>query len=205
MSSGPRVRFAFRVVDGPGAGLCCGGWRLWTRAEDTYLTAVSLGDTWKVSLHGDVWWACSVTAENARRPDTVLPAGHDRAMWRFTPTPFVDGRRLAFAVGVFRHALRPGPPDPRETVVVVPDRWDVLTLALIRMTEPGVGPDPGWHVLGGPLPLASGRRVWLTVSHDDVPPAEPEPVPDGVMVEPVGPGTHDVASPGCFVKGLHVA
>lgn len=198
------MRFAFRVTDGLGAGLCCGGWRLWTHAEDTYLTAASLGDTWKVSLHGDDWWASSVTAENARRPDTVLPAGHDRAMWRFTPTPFVEGRRLAFAVGVFRHALRAEPPDSRETVVVVPDRWDVLTLALVRMTEPDVAPDPGWHVLGGPLPLASGRRVWLTASHKGISPGEPEPVPDGVMVEPVSLETHGVASPGWLVKGVRV-
>lgn len=199
------MRFGFRVTEGSAAGLSCGGWRLWTHAESTYLTAKSLDDTWKVSLHGDDWWANAVTAENARRSETVLPQGHDRAVWRFTPTPFVDGRRLAFAVAVFRHALRPEPADPRETVLPVPDRWDVLSLALVSMTEAGVGPDPDWQVVGGPLPLTSGRRVWLTTGHQDVVPGEPEPVPVGVMVQPVDPGTHGVASPGWLVKGVHWA
>lgn len=204
MAKSLRVRFAFRLVDGPEAGLSCGGWRVWTNAEDTYITATSLHDTWKVSLHGDEWWAAQVTKENAAREDTVLPAGHPRAIWRFQPTAFVDGHRVAFAIGAFRHALLPEGADSRETVIGVPDRWDVLTLALVRMTEPDVEPDPEWNVVGGPLPLTSGRRVWVTSHAEAIPPSEPEPMAVSTMIEPWTPETHGVISPGWIVRGVHV-
>lgn len=198
------VRFAFRLVDGPDAGLSCGGWRVWTHDEGTYITAKSLRDTWKVSLHGDAWWAAQVNKENAQRADTVLPTGHDRAMWRFQPTAFVGGHRVAFAIGAFRHALRPEAADSREALVGVPDRWDVLSLALVRMTEPDVEPDPTWQIVGGPLPLASGRRVWVTCHAEEIGRGEPEPMADSTMIEPWTPETHGVASPGWIVKGVHI-
>lgn len=46
-----RVRFAFTIPDGAHAGLTNGGWRLWVRGEDTYLTNRAFGDVWKLSLH----------------------------------------------------------------------------------------------------------------------------------------------------------
>lgn len=199
------MRFAFRVTEGPNAGLSCGGWRVWTHDEGTYITATSLNDTWKVSLHGDEWWAAQVTAENAARADTILPAGQPRAMWRFQPTAFVDGHRVAFAIGALRHALRPERVDDRETVIDVPDRWDVLSLALVRMTEASVELDPAWPLVGGPLTLTSGRRVWVTSHADPVTPTGPEPVPESTMIEPWTPETHDVISPGWIVKGVHIA
>lgn len=205
MAKSPRVRFTFALLNDAGSSLSCGGWRVWTNAEDTYITATSLRDTWKVSLHGDQWWASAITRENAKRADTVLPPGHDRTMCRFEPTVFQDGHRIAFAIGVFRHALLPGPLHPREAVVEVPDRWDTLTLALVRMTEPDIEPDPEWHLIGGPLPLASGRQVWVTEHYNRVPPMEPEPQATGSMIESWSPQTHDVASPGWIVKGVHVA
>ena len=198
------MRFTFRVESGPNAGLSCGGWRVWTHGEARYITGKPLKDTWKVSLHGDEWWAAAVTKENAQRRDTVLPPDLDRSVWRFQPTSFSQGHRIAFAVGVFRHALRPEPVDKSETVIAVPDRWDVLSLALVRMTEPGVDVDPAWAVVGGPLMLASGRRVWVTRSVEAIEPTDPEPVAVGAMIEPVSPETHGVASPGWLVKGVHV-
>jgi hypothetical protein len=205
MAKSKPVRFAFRLADGPTAGLSCGGWRVWTHAEDTYITAKSLRDTWKVSLHGDEWWAAGVTKENSLREDTVLPTGHPRAVWRFHPTAFVDGHRVAFAIGIFRHALLPEQMDSQEHVIDVPDRWDILSLALIRMTEPDVDPDPTWNLVGGPLSLASGRRVWVTSHAEEIPPGEPEPMATSSMIEPWTPETHDVASPGWIVKGVHVS
>lgn len=205
VAKSPPLRFNFRLQDGPHSGLSCGGWRVWTNAEDTYITAKSLRDTWKVSLHGDEWWAAGVTKENSLREDTVLPAGQPRAVWRFQPTPFVDGHRVAFAIGVFRHALLPGESDTREFVIDVPDRWDILSLALVRMTEPGVEPDPMWTIVGGPLPLISGRRVWVTSHGEEIPPSKPEPMAVSSMIEPWTPETHGVASPGWIVKGVHVA
>lgn len=200
----PRIRFAFRLGDGLAAGLSCGGWRVWTHGESTYITGKPLADTWKVSLHGDDHWAAAVTAENAASPGTVLPAGHDRAMWRFTPTAFEEGRRTAFAIGVFRHAFRPEPLDPKETVIGVPDSWDVLALALVRMAEPGVGPAKGEELVGVPLSLASGRTVWVARALDRIDPLDPEPIPISTMIEPVTPERHGVASPGWLVKGVHI-
>lgn len=137
MAKRPRIRFSFQIANGPNQGLSCGGWRVWTHAEDTYITAKSLGDTWKVSLHADAWWANSVTQENARRDDTVLPVGLNRSLWRFEPTPFIEGRRLAFGIAVCRNALLPRTFDETDEVLEVPDRWDVLTVAAAWMTEPG--------------------------------------------------------------------
>jgi hypothetical protein len=206
VSRAERVRFTFHLVDGPNAGLSCGGWRVWTHGEATYITAKALHDTWKVSLHGDEWWASSVTAENAERADTVLPPDLQRSVWRFQPTQFSGGRRLEFALGVFRHALLKEPTlDAREVIVTVPDSWDVLTLALVWMTEPDVDADPNWTLIGGPLPLSSGRRVWVTSSYDRVAPVEPQPIAVSTMIEPVTPLTHDVASPGWLVHGVHVS
>jgi hypothetical protein len=201
-----RIRFAFRLpLDNGSAGLQVGGWRVWTHGESTYIGAKPLRDTWKVSLHADDYWAAAVTSENARRPDTVLPEGMPRDAWRFEPTPFHDGRRTAFAIGVFRHAFRPEAPDPAETAIDVPDRWDVLALALIRMAEPGVPPEPDEHLIGPLLPLESGRTVWVASALQAVGATEPEPVPASNMIEPVWPGQHDVASPGWLVKGVHIA
>ncbi len=196
MSRRRRLRFGFRLVDGAQAGLSCGGWRVWTHSEDTYITAKPLGDTWKVSLHADDWWATAVTSENAQREDGILPASLPRSAWRFQPTELVDGSRIAFGIGVFRHALREEPIDRTETVISVPDRWDLLSLALVRMTEPGVDAHPDWTLVGGPQLLASGRRVWVTSSFEQIDPADPEPVAPGTMIEPVTPETHGVASPG---------
>ncbi|MFQ1003675.1 hypothetical protein [Modestobacter sp. SSW1-42] len=89
-----------------------------------------------------------MTKEISLREDTIRQAGQPRAVWRFQPTPFVDGHRVAFAVGVFRHAPLPGESDTRECVIDVPDRWDVLSLGLVRMTEPSVEPDPMWTIVG---------------------------------------------------------
>lgn len=204
MPKSPRLRFAFALLGGPNDGLRCGGWRVWTKAEDTYITDKNLGDTWKVSLHGDEAWRVAMTSENEASENPVLPKGHDRALWKFTPPPFVDGQQLAFVVAVTRGALRPEPVDPNEMVVEVADSWDRITGVYLRMTEPGVALDGSHLVLGRPLPLDSGRQVWLTVYSEPIEPAEPEPVPVSAMIEPMSPETHDVTAPGLIVKGIHI-
>jgi len=48
--------------------------------------------------------------------------------------------------------------DSREVVIEVEDRWDRLTYAMVCMTEPSVVlVHP--RIVGGPLQLASGRKV----------------------------------------------
>ena len=204
MTKTPRIRFSFQILQGPSKGLVCGGWRVWTHAEDTYITAKSLRDTWKVSLHGESWWACAVTKENSRRPDTILPTELDRSVWTFRPTPFVDGRRLAFAIAVCRHGMLSDTVDPAEEIIEVPDRWDRITIAAVRMTEPGAAPDPSWSIVGEPLHLASGRTVWVTQSTESIEPTQPEPTAAGALIRPLSPETSDVTAPGWLVTGVHI-
>jgi hypothetical protein len=157
----PLVRFGFVIEDGPNRGLACGGWRVWTRHEDTYITAKSLNGTWKTSLHGDAVWQLAVTKEHLRAAQRPVWTEPDRAPFKFRPTRFVDGKRLAFVVAATRGALPPQPLDSRELRVAVEDRWDTLTSVWIWMTETG----RDFHedgLLAGPLPLASGRNVWTT-------------------------------------------
>jgi hypothetical protein len=163
-----RLRYAFAITQGPNAGLRCGGWRIWTSGEDTYITAKSVGGLWKASLHGDVSWRVAVTAENERSANPVLVDGHRNAPWVFAPTPFHRGQRLAFAVVLTRGSLVPEPVDPKETVVEVDDRWDRLTGIYIRMTETGVLLERTHLVIGGPLALTSGRQVWVTAHSEHI-------------------------------------
>jgi len=195
--------FSFEITSGPNAGLRCGGWRVWTRKEDTYITTAELGPKWKASLHGDVAWQVAITRENAASPDRLLPVGHDRAPWKFTPPPFIDGRRLAFAIAVSRGALRPDPPvEGDEHTIIAEDRWDLVTVAQVWMTEPGaaLGIEPSL----GPLALASGRQVWVAGAWEEVEPMDPEPVPVSAMIEPMWPEKHGVTAPGYMVRGVHL-
>lgn len=169
-----RVRFAFKIVDGPNAGLACAGWRCWTNGDDTYLTAMTVGGVWKLSLHGDESWRWAVTAEHIAAGAPIAGSAGNRLAWEFQPTEFVDGVRDAFAVGVLRNALRPVPVDEREEVVPVEDRWDRLTVAYLSMTEPGVTVEPP-RPIAPPLALASGRRVWLWSQSESILAGQPEP------------------------------
>ena len=84
-----RLRYAFAITRGPNAGLGCGGWRIWTHNEDTYITAKSVGDKWKASLHADASWRVAITIEHEQSGnDPILPGAHRNAPWEFTPTEF---------------------------------------------------------------------------------------------------------------------
>jgi hypothetical protein len=198
-----RVRFAFTIPDGPHAGLSNGGWRLWVRGEDTYLTNRAFGDVWKLSLHGDEAWQFAVTSEHVRAGAQVVPAARERRVWwTFAPPPMEGGGRFAFAVAVPRGVLRPGALDAGELHIAVEDRWDRLTVARVHMTEPGVDFTPA-RLVAGPLPLASGRQVWLSARAEEAEPAVPSPPPDGAVVEVWSPETHDVAAPGLFLRPMN--
>jgi hypothetical protein len=197
------VRFAFTIADGPNAGLTSGGWRIWVRHEDTYITSKSIGGIWKVSLHGDIAWRLAVTKQHQDSPTPVWTED-DRAPWKFEPTPFVDGVRRAFFIAAFRGSLRRLPMDPRDTHVSVADRWDEVTLVTVCMTEPNVELDAPRRI-SEPLQLRSGRRVWLHAHTEDLEGgAEPEPEPVSSMVEPVWPGEHGVPVPGLVLRGVNV-
>lgn len=199
-----KARFAFAITAGPNAGMACSGWRVWTSREDTYITATSVGSMWKASLHGDESWRIALTAENERSDSPMLPGGHKNAPWEFERTSFVDGHRLAFAVAAARDAFRPEVVPANETVIPVEDRWDRLPIAYIRMTEPGVQLATDQLHVGGPLPLASGRQVWITAGSEQVAPSEPEPVPAGSMIKPLVPAVDGVAAPGLMVVAVNV-
>jgi len=199
----PKIRFAFTIAEGPNAGLTSGSWRVWVSKEDTYIAAAEIGGMWKCSLHGDDAWQWAITQEEAASDDPVW-VGADRAPWKYKPPPFLNGHRLAFVICTFRHALLPRDIDPHDVHIRVEDRWDQVTLACIRMTEPGftVSDD---RIIGGPLALASGRQVWVTAKTEPLPGGEPEPQAISSMLEPAIPGAHDVAAPGVFHRGVHVA
>jgi hypothetical protein len=199
-----KLRFAFTIPAGPNAGLTSGSWRVWTNGEDTYIAAAALGHMWKASLHGDIAWRIAVTSENVLSDDPVLPSWHDRAPWKFAPTKFAEGRRLAFAIGVLRGALGPYPLDVKDLHIAVDDRWDQVTVGYIWMTEPGVDLGQVSRLVGDPLSLASGRRVWLVAGTEEIPGGEPEPQAAGSMIEPRLPETHEVSAPGFLVRGVHL-
>ena len=58
-------------------------------------------------------------------------------------------------------------------------------------------------VLDDPLPLASGRKVWVTAGWEEIARGGPQRQAVGSMIEPAFPEAHDVSSPGIFVKGVH--
>ncbi|HMJ77435.1 MAG TPA: hypothetical protein VK507_15760 [Iamia sp.] len=169
------------------------------------MTAKTFAGKLKVSLHGDEAWQLAFTGEHARQPDSLVPPGHDRVMWKFDPTEFEEGRRLAFAIGVVRGALRPRETDAKEDpeTIVVEDRWDLVTVAKVWMTEPGVVLDPGFAHLDPPMPLVGGRQVWVTVASEEIEPQEPEPAPDAVIMKIMRPEEHDVSCPGVLLVGAN--
>lgn len=197
------LRFTFAITTGPRAVLTTGGWRLWVRGDDTYIADKATGALWKTSLHGDVAWRLAATQEAMAGDAPPIPPGMDRALWKFDPPPFVNGGRLAFFIAATRGCMRPGRLDSREVVIEVEDRWDQLTHAMVWMTEPTVVlVHP--RVVGGPLQLASGRKVWLTADVQALPPCDPEPIPASSMIEPMWPEKHGVPCPGIIIRGVHL-
>ena len=203
MNGNERRRLAFQIVDGPNAGLASPGWRVWTHRDSIYMTAGTTGGQWKLSLHGDVAWRYGQTSEDQRSDNPVLPAGRDRAVWKFEPTPFENGVRRAFAIAVARHALLPMEMPRKESVVAVEDRWDRLTTLFFEVTLPGVDLQTRRAIVGDPLPLIDDRRLWLTAGSEQCN-GEPERQAVGAMIEPALPDTHDVAFPGILVRGVHI-
>lgn len=197
-----KIRFAFTIAEGPNAGITCGGWRVSVHGEGTYISSTAVGGIWKTSLHGDAAWRLAVTKEHFASSTSVYN-GPDRAPWKFQPTKFVSGKRLAYAIGVFRHALRPESIDPKEVQIAVNDSWNELTVAYIWMTEPGVELLSD-RLVGGPLLLKSRRSVWVTAGVEEIGDMKPEPVARSTFAEPVSPEVNGVLAPGVLVRGVHV-
>lgn len=198
------IRFCFVATSAEGERLTSGGWRVWVNKDDIYLTAKSVADRWKVSLHGDRAWRLAVTREHHGQPDSVW-RDPDRAPWKFSPTEFVDGIRQTFAVGVTRGALLPSPSaDRHEQEVKVPDRWDVLGVVYLWTTEGQASLADREDLFAGPLEMAGGRRLWLTAVCEKLPAGDPEPPSVSTMIEPLWPEKHGVPVPGLLVRGVHV-
>lgn len=176
------------------------GW-VSTNKDDTYIAPAGLGGKWNCSLHRDVAWRWAVTTEELTSPNPVWRS-QDRAPWKFEPTPFVDGVRLAFVNCTFRHAPLPLPLDPRDEQIRVNDRWDQVTQARIWMSEPHIELSDD-RLIADPLLLDSGRHVWVKAATEALPEGKPEPLAVGSMLEPAVPGVLDVLAPGVFHRGVH--
>lgn len=196
------IRFSFTIAEGPNAGLTTGAFKLWTSKEDTYLAPVELGGVWNLSLHADSVWRWAVTSEHMTTPNPIVP-GPGRMAFDYEPVEFEDGRRLAFTICTFRHALLPRELDVKALHVRVDDSWQEVTLAGIWMTEPGVELERSRPV-GDPLMLDSGRRVWVSAWTESVPDGEPEPQAVSSMIEFAMPDKHAVRGPGVFLRGVHL-
>ncbi len=192
----------FTIQSGPNAGLTLSGWRLQVRKEDTYIIAKTVGGIWKTSLHGDVAWRHAMTREHVDSGAPPQLTG-DRAAWRFTPTEYVNGQRLAFVVATARSCFRPETLDTREAQIPVEDRWDRLYLAKVWMTEAGSDKDLSTHpdLLGDPFTMSSGRRVWLTFDVEETTAVPAEPIADSVILLPQWPEKRSVFAPGLLAVG----
>lgn len=204
MSKKKKIRFAFTIQPGGGIPLTSGSLRVWTNKEDTYMTSVALAGTWKVSLHGEVAWQIAATSEHLRSENPVWSASQGRAPWKFSPTEWVNGRRLAFVVAASRGALIAAPIESGDVHITAEDRWDRITMAQIWMTEPDVDLPNDARLVGGPLSLASGRKVWVTADTQEVPGEKELVVARGIMAQPLLPETHNVSAPGLLLRGVHI-
>jgi len=202
------MRFAFVLPD---AGLALGGWRVYTSESDIMIGAKGL-TSMKVTLHDETRssaerpWRFAYTSEHMRGTNPVWPRDKDRAVYKFRPTPFVDGIRRTFAIAAPRGGLRKEPCGAKEHQIIVPDQWDTMGVAMILTTEPGVEPT-GWNLaIHDPLTLANGRHVWVACSHQKVEPIDPERPPDNNLIRVLSPDQDDdVTCPGFIVPGLNVA
>jgi hypothetical protein len=89
------------------------------------------------------------------------------------------------------------------TTVPVEDRWDRITLAGLYMTEPGVDLDVSDTMIGGPLPLASGRRVWLTTRQEAFDGQEEHDIISS-MIMPLSPEADKVPAPTLLLVGVRL-
>ncbi|MCU1470046.1 MAG: hypothetical protein JWQ39_1195 [Glaciihabitans sp.] len=199
------VRFAFSLTDEGAGVLSCGGWRIWTSHNDTYISSKTLEGTWKASLHGDIAWRVAATSENMSSERRVLPEGSDRAPWKFAPTAFSDGKRLAFVVAVNRNALLEEHTDPREIQVPATPRWDTLTTVRIWMTEPGMTLQVDAQV-GQTLSLSNGRKLWIEHKYEVVDGWDnvPQLPAASAMLEVKTPEKDGVLAPGFLISGVYL-
>ncbi len=203
------LRFSFELDgDHRTQGLRLPGWRVLANKNDVYITTKSLGGTLKVSIHDEIRyqherpWLLAYTKEHMRSDRPLWPTDRDRTVHRFRPTDFENGIRRVFAIGVTRGCLRPNRRVDNEAVVGVPDRWDALTVVNILMTETNELPS-GWDLPTTPsLPLDNGRHVWIASNTEQVDEIDPEPVPDGNILQVRDPDEHDVACPGLMVRPI---
>lgn len=194
------IRFCFRITSGPNSGHAVGQFRVWTNGDDTYIADRNV-KSWKTSLHGDIAWRTAETRESSTSSAPRLPAGTDRAPWKFSPPPFADGYRCAYVIGVTRGSLRPLEVPARYHTVEVRDRWDELTKVSLWMAEPGVPNPPASDRIGPLLRLSSGLKVWAVAGAESLKGGQPGPVPIAALYEPQVPGIHDVITPGLLVRG----
>lgn len=199
-----RASIGFKIENGVNAGLAHGSWAINTHGEDTYIWVVK--GVLKVSLHGDAAWQVAYTSEHVASGRAPAWPGEGRTVFPLTPTPFdVHGRRMVLLIAVQRDAMLSHPLPRCDAVISVQDKWDEITVACLWMTEPGVVLEPTERVVAGPLPLRSGRNIWVSQRTDVwTPPERPDLPCVGAIVEPTDWSADGPLAPLLLVRGFHV-
>lgn len=198
------ISWTFAITSGANAGLSNGPWKLNTSREDVYLWLTPRRGPLKLSLHGDDAWRIAYTREHMMTDNPLWPS-NDRLAYSFTPPPFdAQGRRLALRLIMTRAAMLPGLQDPGSYTIPVDDRWDRLTAACLWMTEPDASLDSAFEMIGSPLPLESGRQVWIVRATQGTN-GVPEPQCDGAMIQPLDPQEGGPDVPTLLVTGVNIA
>jgi hypothetical protein len=197
------VRFA--VVD-PTTGLHCGGWRVWARKSDVYLSGLDLGRRIKVSLHPGSWrvaftqehWSTGKAPNNAPGPG--------RSIWEIEHLPRLDdGVQHAWFITVSPEALiSKAQLKANVEILEAPPHSEVIKIN-IWICDRTTTKEPQFPISGSPLPLADGRRVWVgreRFPYDRSTPLPATPV-RGTVVEfarPEQPGD----TPGFVIRPLYL-
>jgi hypothetical protein len=198
------LTFTVAVTSGPNAGVGSGSWRISTCGGGIDITAAGVGDMWKASLHGDDSCRIALSPEN-QRPDSPMVAGGRReAPPELVATDFHAGQRLTFVISVARSALMPVRHEPTGRVVEAADSWDLMTSLHVWTTLPGVVLASDAHVVGAPLALSNGRRVWVTAESEPFVRQRESVRALAVIVEPRPSVTSWGRVPGFLASGLQV-
>ena len=191
------LRFEFRTGD-----LSASPWEVRAHNESVYIYPTATMKDMKMSLHPDKWTA-QITSGSLEKGRTQRPPEGRRDFWRFTQTPIgPEGVQFAFAVAATRSSFFPRAPDRKASQIEVPDRWNLLHVGAVWITDPAVAME---GALGGPQQLENGKLVWVT-NESQVCPSEDSTLDyRGSILEAWAPETHSVAAPGFFIRGVTVA
>jgi len=188
---GHRVSFAVSDYDDGGVRATSPTTLIKTSREDIYIGAQLGMGTFKISLHGGTHgrseaWQMGYTSEHRDSGAEPLWGGRSRLTHTWTPTPFIDGVRTALIWDTYRGALCARSFDPEAIQLKFPENGGYVRL-IVGVTDAGMDPRGCEGQVSHPLPLASGRLVWLAWQSvienvpDEVDPAQVAIMSPGVI------------------------